>query len=132
VHPDAGRYSNHPRVIRGADIALTHPADIPEEMGGLVQSWNAKPAHKSIKKIAGFHADFELIHPFGDGNGRVGRLLMVLQCLQEGYPPVIIENAEKIEYYEVLEYAQRKSEGPFVCFLAREMERTNRLIRKHI
>ena len=47
-------------------------------------------------------------------------------------PPVIIENARKVEYYEVLEYAQKKSDGPFVCFLADEMKRTASVIRKHI
>ena len=84
----------------------------------------------TIRDIAGFHVNFELIHPFGDGNGRVGRLLMAVQCLTAGYLPLVIENEKKLEYYEVLEYAQRKSEGPFVAFLVHELERTDRLFRK--
>ncbi len=132
VREDAGRYSRHQRAIRGLDIALTHPKDIQEEMRTLIRSWNGRSAHTSIRDIADFHARFELIHPFGDGNGRVGRLLMTLQCLQWGYPPAVIENARKAEYFEVLEYAQRKADGPFVLFLMEEMQRTNQLIRKHL
>ncbi|MCU0389075.1 MAG: Fic family protein [Chitinophagaceae bacterium] len=77
------------------------------------------------------HIYIEWIHPFGDGNGRVGRLLMVLQCLGEGYPPVIIENARKTDYYDVLEYAQRKSVNPFILFLVDEMKKTQELLKKY-
>lgn len=132
IHEDAGCYSRHQRAIRGIDIVLTHPKDIPEEMGELVGSWKKSAHRKNLRDIADFHAHFELIHPFGDGNGRLGRLLMTFQCLQAGYPPAVIENARKAEYYEVLEYAQRKSSGPFVYFLADEMERTAKIIRKYI
>lgn len=131
IRPDAGEYSRHHRAIRGVQIALTHPKDIPEEMKRLMRSWRVKPAKKTVREIAAFHSAFELIHPFGDGNGRVGRLVMVLQCLREGLPPVVIENSRKAEYYEVLEYAQRKSEGPLAVFLADEMKRTAKLFQKH-
>ena len=131
VREDGGIYSQHQRGIRGIDIMLTHPKDIPEEMVHLIREWNATKK-KNIHSIAKFHSDFELIHPFGDGNGRVGRLIMVLQCKSQKYAPVIIENARKAEYYEVLEYAQRKSEYPFVRFLLEEMKRTYRIIRKYV
>ncbi len=132
IRDDAGHYSKHPRAIRGVTLALTHPADIPEEMALLIKAWNRKPAQKTISDIARFHSAFELIHPFGDGNGRTGRLLMVIQCLQTGHPPVIIENTRKIDYYEVLEYAQKKDEGPFICFLADEMSQTQGIIKKYL
>lgn len=130
VREDGGSYSQHQRGIRGLDIMLTHPQDIPEEMAILIRQWNSGK-QKDIQSIAKFHSDFELIHPFGDGNGRVGRLIMVLQCQAENYTPVIIENSRKAEYYEVLEYAQRKSEYPFVRFLVDEMKRTFRIIKKY-
>ncbi|HNX68415.1 MAG TPA: Fic family protein [Candidatus Omnitrophota bacterium] len=130
IRDDAGSYSKYPRVIRGLDIELTHPKDIPEELRRLLSAWN-RPARKTAREIALFHAEFELIHPFGDGNGRLGRLLMALQCLERGYPPVIIENARKAEYYEVLEYAQKKAEGPFAVFLVEEMKRTAGIIRRY-
>jgi len=59
-------------------------------------------------------------------------LIMVLQCRELKYTPVIIENKRKAEYYEVLEYAQRKSENPFVRFLADEIKRTFKTIRKYM
>jgi hypothetical protein len=57
---------------------------------------------------------------------------MVLQCLERGCPPVVIENARKAEYYEVLEYAQKTSAGPLAIFLTDEMERTARIIRRYL
>lgn len=132
IRDDAGVYSKHQRGIRGVDIVLTHASDIPEEMGTLIQEWKKGPKSKTIKEIADFHVSFELIHPFGDGNGRVGRLIMVYQCLQIGYPPVIIENSRKEEYYDVLEYAQKKKDDPFILFLVDEMKTTHKKIKKYI
>ncbi|MBF0384502.1 MAG: Fic family protein [Candidatus Omnitrophica bacterium] len=131
VREDGGEYSKYPRGIRGVDIMLPHPKDIPEEMGRLILQWNSKK-QKNLHAIAKFHSDFELIHPFGDGNGRVGRLIMVLQCQKQNYAPVIIENARKAEYYEVLEFSQRKNENPLVQFLVEEMRRTYRIINRYM
>jgi Fic family protein len=131
IREDAGRFSTLQRVIRGVPLQLTHPDDIPEEMAGLLKKWNRR-SQRTVREIAEFHAQFELIHPFGDGNGRVGRLLMVLQCLGEGYPPVVIENDRKKDYYDVLEYAQQKSDSPFILFLVEEMKKTRDLILKYI
>ncbi len=132
IHPDAGHYSKHHRAIRGVAIVLTHPTDIPEEMADLIRTWSGKPRRKTLREIAAFHVRFELIHPFGDGNGRLGRILMTLQCLEHDYPPVIIENDRKADYYDVLEYAQKQSDGPFIAFLAEEMERTRKILQKHL
>lgn len=62
----------------------------------------------------------------------MNRLIMVLQCQGLNYAPVIIENKRKAEYYEVLEYAQRKGEYPFVQFLVEEMDCTYKIIKKYI
>jgi Fic family protein len=131
IREDAGHYSKHHRAIRGLPMALTHPDDIPEEMGRLIREWS-RTRDKTIVEIAKFHADFELIHPFGDGNGRVGRLVMAIQCLERDYPPVVVETERKGEYYEVLEYAQKKSEGPLAEFLVGEMEKTLRICRRFL
>ena len=131
VREDGGIYARHQRGIRGVDIMLTHPKDIAEEMGRLVQTWNSAK-EKNIQSIAKFHSDLELIHPFADGNGRVGRLIIVLQCRARNYTPVIIEDIRKSEYYEVLEFSQRKSEYPFVKFLVEEMRRTFKIVNKYM
>ena len=57
---------------------------------------------------------------------------MAFQCLEADYPPAVIENARKADYYEVLEYAQRKSERPFVSFLVEEMERTRKILQRYL
>lgn len=124
IRPDAGKYSKFQRAIRGVDLQLTHPEDIPEEMSALTRSWK-RSARKgaTIESIAEYHVAFESIHPFGDGNGRVGRLIMALQCLEADYPPALIENDRKAEYYEVLEHAQRKDSKPFILFICDEIRR---------
>ena len=131
IREDAGHYSKYQRAIRGMNIHLTPPLDVPEEMRRLLKGWKN---HRKItvKEIAEFHVNFELIHPFGDGNGRVGRILMVLQCLMGDYPPVVIENTRKADYYDVLEYAQRKSKNPFILFLVDEMKQTRKLLEKYL
>ena len=100
-------------------------------MKRLIIEWHNK-TNKNIFAIAEFHSNFELIHPFGDGNGRIGRLLMVQQCLELKYPPIIIENKNKSEYYDVLEYSQRKSSYPLVRFLVKEMDLTYQVIKRYI
>lgn len=118
IRADAGQYSKHQGGIRGVDIVLPHPEDIPEEMTLLCKKINNIKGHP-IEHIAKMHADFELIHPFGDGNGRVGRIIMIIQLLNNNYAPCVIGVKEKAEYYEYLEYAQRKSETHFVQYLAK-------------
>ena len=132
IREDAGEYAKHPRAIRGSTIALTHPKDIPEEMRGLLRDW-ARTAKRSygIADVARFHAAFELIHPFGDGNGRVGRLVMCLQLLARDYPPVVIEHARKADYYDALEHAQRSSADALTLFLTDELDHTARLLRRY-
>ncbi|MFH1640521.1 MAG: Fic family protein, partial [Candidatus Omnitrophota bacterium] len=108
IREDAGEYAKHQRAIRGYDLILPHPDDIPEEMRLLIKKINSSRNH-SIEHIAKMHADFEAIHPFGDGNGRVGRLIMIIQLLDCGFAPCIISVNDKAKYYECLEYAQKKS-----------------------
>ncbi len=131
IREDAGKYSKHHRAIRGLDLSLCHPKDIPDEMTRLIKEFNAIKT-KTLKDIAKFHVDFELIHPFGDGNGRVGRLLMVMQCLSLDLPPVIIHDVKKLIYYDTLYYAQTKQEGAFIEFIYEEMLDTNRILEGYL
>lgn len=130
VRPDAGQYSKHHRAIRGVDLRLPSPEDIPEEMAALIKKTN-KMGKSPLEHITEMHASFEAIHPFGDGNGRVGRLIMIIQLLSEGYPPCIIENSKKSDYYEALEFAQKKSMTHLVMFLLDSVQRGYSILKKH-
>ena len=132
IRSDAGEYAQLPRGIRGVDLALPMPEDIPEEMNHFLEHINNFSDKHPVRHIAEMHADFEAIHPFGDGNGRVGRLLMTIQLLERGYPPVLIENNRKAEYYETLELAQRKSSSHLFVFIAEEIEASAKIIRKYL
>ena len=70
------------------------------------------------------HYKFVYIHPFYDGNGRTGRLLMNLILMKAGYPPIIIKKEESLEYYEYLEMANQGDVKPFIRFIARCTQRT--------
>ena len=129
IRSDAGLYSRHLRAIRGVDIVLPHPEDIPEEMQLLCEKIN-KVKNNPISHIAKMHADFEAIHPFGDGNGRVGRLIMIIQLLNNGFAPCIIGVQEKSRYYEYLEYAQKKSGTHFIKYVAEAILKGYKIIEK--
>ena len=121
IRDDAGRYSTKMRIIPDTKITLTRPEDIPEE----VEYWVGKYAEvKSIYDIAHAHEHFELIHPFGDGNGRVGRLIMAHQFLKLGLLPPMIDGHNKALYYATLEKAQVEGNViPLVYFLTEAVER---------
>lgn len=79
----------------------THPGEVPAEMKKLLSEYNDKKA-VSLDDILGFHVRFEAIHPFQDGNGRVGRLIMFKECLRQGIVPFIITDELKMFYYRGL------------------------------
>jgi len=79
----------------------TKPADVSLEIKKLIQKYNSKE-NKTISEIIDFHYEFEKIHPFQDGNGRVGRLIMFKECLKNGITPFIIEDYIKAFYYRGL------------------------------
>ncbi len=95
------------------------PQDVPDKMGGLLRwySSNKKILHPLVL-ASHFHAEFEKIHPFVDGNGRVGRLLMNFIMRKNRLPMINIPKKRKFKYYEVLNAAQYKNNlKPFVKFL---------------
>ncbi len=129
IREDAGEYARHQRAIRGVDLVLPGPKDIPEEMTEFCAKINAMRGHP-IESIARRHADFEAIHPFGDGNGRVGRLIMIIQLIDEGFAPCLITLNDKAKYYEDLEYAQKRSDSHLIMFLAESILKGYTIISK--
>ena len=99
--PDVGgQYRNVEVYIGGSDAILASPEQIPSRMKKLVNAFNSKMQDLHIvKRIALFHLEFESIHPFIDGNGRTGRLLINYDLMRNGYPPIDIRFTEKRKYY---------------------------------
>jgi len=94
-----GDYKKFPNEVGGNDT--TPPELVHKEMKVLLKEYNAKK-HPSIEDIIDFHQRFEAIHPFQDGNGRVGRLIMFRECLRNGHVPFIITDELKMYYYNGL------------------------------
>lgn len=114
-----GKYRTLQVYIRGTSWLPSKSKDVPKEMASLL-SWyskNKKKVHPLIL-AAYFHSAFETIHPFADGNGRVGRLLMNLILYNHKYPMINIPNKKKYIYYKSLEESQLKGNlRPLVKFL---------------
>lgn len=94
-----GDYKKRPNVVGGK--ATAKPEEVPGRMKSLLSTYNAKTT-VTIEDIIRFHAAFEQIHPFQDGNGRVGRLIALKECLHHGIVPFIIEDRKKAFYYRGL------------------------------
>lgn len=94
-----GDYKLLPNEVGGNDT--TSPENVSKEVKALLKDYNAKK-HPSFEDIIDFHHRFEAIHPFQDGNGRVGRLIMFRECLRHGYVPFIITDELKMYYYNGL------------------------------
>lgn len=94
-----GAYKKMPNEVGGMATAM--PEDVAAEMQALLAAYSAKKA-KTLEDILDFHVRFERIHPFQDGNGRVGRLIMFKECLKYSIVPFIIEDNLKMFYYRGL------------------------------
>ena len=94
-----GEYKKLPNEVGGADTAL--PEEVAGKMRDLLSKYNALPS-KTFEDIVAFHVAFERIHPFQDGNGRVGRLILFKECLKNNIVPFIIEDNLKLFYYRGL------------------------------
>ena len=94
-----GDYKKRPNTV--GDLFTAQPAEVAEKMRILIAAYNAKK-EKSFDDLLDFHYRFERIHPFQDGNGRVGRLLLFKECLRYNIVPFIIDEELKMFYYRGL------------------------------
>lgn len=94
-----GDYKKLPNEVGGKDTAA--PEDVRSEMAALIASYKKKKTI-TLKDIIEFHVAFERIHPFQDGNGRVGRLIIFKECLKYNIAPFIIDEEHKLFYYRGL------------------------------
>jgi len=114
-----GKYRELVVYISGSQEKLPHPAEVPSEIRQLLESYKSDNRH-SIVKIADFHILFERIHPFIDGNGRTGRLVMNLELIKAGYAPINIKFQDRDIYMECFrDYEKTRSSDKFVELAAK-------------
>lgn len=117
-----GEYKKIPNEVGGMDTAL--PEEVADKMKTLLKEYNVIK-EKTLEDILDFHVKFERIHPFQDGNGRVGRLIMFKECLKHNIVPFIIEDNLKLFYYRGLkEWDNEKGYLTDTCLTAQDKYKT--------
>jgi len=129
VADQSGRYRTVPVFIRGAKIIPPPPAQVPNEARRLL-AWHGKNKNKlhPLLLAAYFHAAFEAIHPFIDGNGRTGRLALNFTLHKNNYPMLSIPRSQRLRYFKTLAQAQEGNLKPFVKFLITVLKHTEKSI----
>lgn len=119
-----GEYKRHDYVTGKSEIGAA-PEDVQEEVSELLDEIVDVPDEKILVAAAYFHAKFENIHAFADGNGRTGRLAMNYLLLLHGHPPVIIHEEDRKEYYAALEaWDERQELAPLISYLKGQTVKT--------
>lgn len=119
-----GEYKLHDYVTGRNEIGAA-PEDVSEEMNELLEEITIIPEDRVLTAASYYHAKFENIHPFADGNGRTGRITMNYLLLLHGHPPVIIHEEDRKDYYSALEAWDEKQElAPLEDFLKKQTAKT--------
>ena len=109
-----GSYKLIPNAVGG--MATTSPENVQAEIQKLLNNYNNR-TKTTYREITGFHAIFEGIHPFQDGNGRVGRIIMFRECLKNNLVPFIVLDKNKMDYYEAIKTFNKKNNiNPFISY----------------
>ncbi len=103
---NAGVYRKKNVIVSGAEHVPPTFLHVQEGMDAFM-TWYEDEADKlhAVERAARVHVDFVKVHPFSDGNGRTARLLMNLELIKAGFPPVVVQNAERLSYYKALDTA---------------------------
>ena len=125
---DRGIYRRIPVRIMGAYHVPPDPVLIPEQMENLIAAFTGNTNLHPIGRAAWFHLNFEGIHPFVDGNGRTGRLILNLMLMQSGYPPINVKYSDRKRYYEAFDTYFRDNSEDGLVYLISELLRERLLM----
>lgn len=125
-----GEYKTRANIV--SDIKTILPGEVEDEIKKLLDNYNSKN-NISLEDIVSFHVKYEAIHPFQDGNGRTGRIIMYKECLKNNIFPFIVEDKRKHEYYDYLNKAQKTNDlEPLIAFFKEEQENYFNLVEDFI
>ena len=126
----AGDYKKLPNEVGG--LKTTEPKNVEKDMKKLLE-WYEDLKHVTINEIIEFHAKFEKIHPFQDGNGRVGRIIAFKECLKNNIVPFIILDKEKLFYYRGLnQYQTNKEKGYLIDTCLNAQDQYTEMIKYYV
>lgn len=100
----SGCWKKIPNYISGSEVQVSQPYEVDWKIEEIIEWWNKSP--KNFDCIVAFHVKFEQIHPFQDGNGRIGRFLMLKQCIENNVDLIAIDEKYEKEYKSALKKAQ--------------------------
>lgn len=103
---NTGCWKQYENKLRGIDLKLAYPSEVESLMFNLLSDWN-ELKDIGIKEIADFHYKFEKIHPFQDGNGWIGRFIILKQCIERNIDLIAIDNEYSDEYKKALYISQK-------------------------
>nr|WKF59695.1 hypothetical protein HUO10_004206 [Paraburkholderia busanensis] len=122
---EAGRYRHENVVIAGASTTPPDFLHLPAEMAALINWYEAAEDMHPVERAAELHTRFVKIHPFIDGNGRTGRLLLNFELMKAGYPPAIIRKEDRLTYYDALDTACVSGDfSDIACLAAESVQRS--------
>lgn len=130
---NAGRYRQRNVIITGTDYLPPDYQKVPELMKKHIENLNSEVKDKHpLEHSSDMHAEFEAIHPFIDGNGRVGRLLLSILGMKNGYCPVIIPPIRRVEYIAAMQKSNKGNLNALRAFILsviyEEMKALKRLV----
>lgn len=121
-----GKYRTTNVIISGAEHKPPQSFEVQSQMQEFIKKYNENVTQLHPIELASFvHIEFVKIHPFVDGNGRTSRLLMNLELIKAGFPPVVIELEDRLEYYKALDIALTKKDyKPFLELMKKVVEKS--------
>jgi len=117
-------YKKLPNFILGRNVKTTSPEQVEKEMKSLIGWYYKNKELHPLQRASVFHGKFERIHPFEDGNGRVGRLLINIMLQNHDYPPLIIRKTHRVSYFGCLEAFDKGHEDKLSRFLVEKYKKT--------